>query len=134
MDKLNDFVIKRKQNFNFLYESFSDIEVFDLPKWSELSDPSWFGFPLTINEKATFNRRSLLKHYSEFNIGTRLLFAGNILLQPAYSNLNLDDPMNYPNATRVANDAFWLGVYPGLSEEMLTYVVESTKIFISENS
>jgi CDP-6-deoxy-D-xylo-4-hexulose-3-dehydrase len=75
-----------------------------------------------------------LKHYSEFNIGTRLLFAGNILLQPAYSNLNLDDPMNYPNATRVANDAFWLGVYPGLSEEMLTYVVESTKIFISENS
>jgi CDP-6-deoxy-D-xylo-4-hexulose-3-dehydrase len=134
MDKLNDFVIKRKQNFNFLYKSFSDIEVFDLPKWSELSDPSWFGFPLTINKKATFNRRSLLKHYSEFNIGTRLLFAGNILLQPAYSNLNLDDPMNYPNATRVANDAFWLGVYPGLSEEMLTYVVESTKIFISENS
>ena len=72
--------------------------------------------------------------YSENRIGTRFLFGGNILLQPAYYDLNLGKPEEYPIANKVVNNTFWLGVYPGLNSEMLDFIIETTKTFIQEKS
>jgi CDP-6-deoxy-D-xylo-4-hexulose-3-dehydrase len=133
IEKLPDFIEIRIKNFEYLYEKFSRFEVFDLPKWESKAQPSWFGFPITINKKANFKRVDLLKFYDERNIGTRLLFAGNILLQPAYMEMNLGAPEDYPVANNVSENTFWLGVYPGLTKEMLDFVVDSTKEFLDEN-
>lgn len=134
LNKLDGFIEKRKINFNYLKDKFSQFDVFDLPQQSKNSDPSWFGFPLTINEKAKFERTELLRFYDEHRIGTRLLFAGNVLLQPAYYDLKFDDPNNYPVANNIAKNSFWLGVFPGLTFEMLDYVVDTTKKFLDEKS
>mgnify|MGYP001226313466 FL=1 len=133
IEKLPDFIEIRIKNFEYLNEKFSKFEVFDLPKWESKAQPSWFGFPITINKKANFKRVDLLKFYEERNIGTRLLFAGNILLQPAYMDMNLGIPEDYPVANNVSENTFWLGVYPGLTKEMLDFVVDSTKEFLDEN-
>ena len=134
MDKLDYFIEKRRENFNYLYDGFSKFKEFDLPKWQKQADPSWFGFPLTINQKAKFSRAELMDKYSENRIGTRFLFGGNILLQPAYYDLNLGKPEEYPIANKVVNNTFWLGVYPGLNSEMLDFIIETTKTFIQEKS
>ena len=130
IEKLDDFILKEKENFKYLYEKFSEIDEFELPNWYDLSDPSWFGFPLTIKNNSKINRLELLKHYQNHKIGTRLLFGGNVTLQPAYEKLNLGNPSDYPEANRVANNSFWLGVYPGLTQEMLDFMIDSTKEFI----
>ena len=130
IEKLDNFISKRKENFKYLYEKFSEIDEFELPNWYDLSDPSWFGFPLTIKDNSKINRLELLKHYQNHKIGTRLLFGGNVTLQPAYEKLNLGNPSDYPEANRVANNSFWLGVYPGLTQEMLDFMIDSTKEFI----
>ena len=129
--KLPEFINKRKENFNFLYKKFSELDDFILPKKSDKSDPSWFGFPLTISEKSKINRVDLLKFYEERRIGTRLLFGGNLSLQPAYQNTKFNIPGPLTKSEHIMNNTFWLGVYPGLNEEMLSYVFESTKEFIS---
>ena len=129
--KLPQFINKRKENFNFLYKKFSELDDFILPKKSDKSDPSWFGFPLTISEKSKINRVDLLKFYEERRIGTRLLFGGNLSLQPAYQNTKFNIPGPLTKSEHIMNNTFWLGVYPGLNEEMLSYVFESTKEFIS---
>jgi len=134
MDKLDYFIEKRRENFNYLYNGFSSFKELDLPKWQKNAEPSWFGFPLTINDKAKFSRAELMDKYSENRIGTRFLFGGNILLQPAYSDLNLGNPEEYPIANKVVNNTFWIGVYPGLSTEMLDFIIESTATFIEEKS
>ena len=134
MDKLDYFIEKRRENFNYLYKGFSSFKEFDLPKWQKNAEPSWFGFPLTINDKAKFSRAELMGKYSENRIGTRFLFGGNILLQPAYSDLNLGNPEEYPIANKVVNNTFWIGVYPGLSKEMLDFIIENTETFIEEKS
>jgi len=134
MDKLDYFIEKRRENFNYLYKGFSSFKEFDLPKWQKNAEPSWFGFPLTINDKAKFSRAELMDKYSENRIGTRFLFGGNILLQPAYSDLNLGNPEEYPIANKVVNNTFWIGVYPGLSKEMLDFIIENTETFIEEKS
>ena len=129
--KLPQFINKRKENFNFLYKKFSELDDFILPKKSDKSDPSWFGFPLTISEKSKINRVDLLKFYEERRIGTRLLFGGNLSLQPAYQNTKFNIPGPLTKSEHIMNNTFWLGVYPGLNEEMLSYVFDSTKEFIS---
>ena len=108
IEKLPDFIEIRIKNFEYLNEKFSKFEVFDLPKWESKAQPSWFGFPITINKKANFKRVDLLKFYEERNIGTRLLFAGNILLQPAYIDMNLGIPEDYPVANNVSENTFGL--------------------------
>jgi CDP-6-deoxy-D-xylo-4-hexulose-3-dehydrase len=133
LDKLEEFIKKRKENFNYLYTAFSEFDEFKLVKSEEKADPSWFGFPITISKNVSFKRVDLLKYYDENRIGTRLLFGGNILLQPAYYNLDLGDPNNYPVANNVVENTFWLGVYPGLTKEMLDFVIEKTKQFLESN-
>ena len=92
IEKLPDFIKKRKENFNYLYEGFSSFEDFILPIKSKDADPSWFGFPISLKEESNLKRLELLKFYDERNIGTRLLFGGNLTLQPAYLNTEFRIP------------------------------------------
>lgn len=133
ISKLDSFIKSRKENFDYLFKNFSKFEVFDMPVWDKRSTPSWFGFPLLINNKAKFSRKNLLEYYEINNIGTRLLFAGNILLQPAYYKNFTQSENLFPNANKIAENAFWLGVYPGLDIEMLDYVISKTELYLEEN-
>jgi CDP-6-deoxy-D-xylo-4-hexulose-3-dehydrase len=134
LEKIDSFIKKRQLNFEYLYKAFKDFEIFDLPIWDKSSEPSWFGFPLSLNSKATFQRNDLLKFYEERKIGTRLLFAGNITKQPAYIDAGLESNNNHPVADYVMENTFWLGVYPGLTQDMLDFVIEETRNFIEKNS
>jgi len=132
MDKLDAFINKRVENFNYLYKGFQQFNEFLLPEWNRNSNPSWFGFPLTLKEDVKFNRVELLKFYDERRIGTRLLFGGNITLQPAYQDIELGNPEDFPIANKIVNNTFWLGVYPGLTNEMLDFVINTTKEFLEQ--
>ena len=123
LDKLPDFVEKRKQNFKRIYEVFSKYsDWLILPKWENLSDPSWFGFPITVKENAPFTRNELTAHLEKNRIETRLLFAGNILRQPAYKNIAHRLVGKLSNSDTVANQTFFIGVYPGITAPMVQYI------------
>jgi CDP-6-deoxy-D-xylo-4-hexulose-3-dehydrase len=134
LNKLDSFVKIRRKNYEYLRKEFDKFKEFDFINIDKKSKPSWFGFPVTINEKAKFTRTELLLNYEQNRIGTRLLFAGNVLLQPAYFNKGFGNPSDYPVANKIVDNTFWLGVYPGLTEEHLKFVVETTGNFISQNS
>ncbi len=130
IDKLEGFIEKRKENFKYYLETFSQFDSFQMPTATKNSDPSWFGFPLTINENAKFSRVDYLKHLDEHNIGTRLMFGGNLKLQPAFENVNLKSHSELKIANKVVQDSFWLGLFPGITFEMIDYIAEVTEDFI----
>jgi len=132
MDKLESFINRRIENFHYLYEGFKQFSEFLLPEWDQNSEPSWFGFPLTLKEDVKFDRVDLLKFYDERRIGTRLLFGGNITLQPAYQHIDLGNPNDFPVSNKIVNNTFWLGVYPGLNKKMLDFVINTTKDFLDQ--
>jgi CDP-6-deoxy-D-xylo-4-hexulose-3-dehydrase len=133
MDKLDSFINRRTENFNYLYNGFKQFNKFILPEWDKNSVPSWFGFPVTLKENVNFKRVELLKFYDDRKIATRLLFGGNITLQPAYQNIELGKSKDFPIANQIVNNTFWLGVYPGLTKEMLDFVIKSTSEFLTEH-
>ncbi len=128
--KLDHFVARRKENFQTLNKSLADIESFIMPEATPKSDPAWFGFPITIHPDSNVDRTALLRHLDEKKIGTRLLFAGNLLKQPAYKGIEHRVIGNLENSDLVMTNTFWLGVYPGLTEEMLTYVSDVIHDFV----
>jgi CDP-6-deoxy-D-xylo-4-hexulose-3-dehydrase len=130
LKKLDKFVAARKANFNYLKAALSDIQDFVMPEATPNSDPSWFGFPITIKPESGIDRTKLLRHLDEKKIGTRLLFAGNLLKQPAYRNIEHRVIGDLKNSDLVMSNTFWLGVYPGLTEEMLSYVNEVVHDFV----
>ncbi len=132
IDKLNSFITKRKENYEYLYSKFIELEEFELIEKSDKSDPSWFGFPLLIKDLKKVNRRDLLKHLDNDGIGTRLLFGGNLTLQPAYENVEfiVNDELLVSN--EIMNRSFWVGVYPGLTNQMLDHIVLSVKNFLEK--
>lgn len=133
LDKLAEFIRKRKENFNYLYQAFKEFsDDFILPVWDEKADPSWFGFLLTVKDKAGFKRNDLLKFLNDRKIGTRLLFTGNVIRQPYFKNYKIDYRISgeLKNTDEIMNNTFWIGVYPGLNKEMLNYVVKSFKEFL----
>jgi len=135
LDKLPKFIQKRKDNFAYLYAAFKKLEkYFILPSWNSEADPSWFGFLLTIKPEAGFSREGLLKYLNDKKIGTRLLFAGNVTKQPYFKNYNINYRISgdLKNTDEVMNNTFWIGVYPGLTKEMLGYAIESFSKFIEE--
>ena len=123
MKKLDKFVAARRSNFDYLKASFSDLDDFILPEATPNSEPSWFGFGLTIKSDSGLDRTKLLRHLDEHKIGSRLLFGGNLLKQPAYKNIEHRVVGDLPNTNLIMTNTFWLGVYPGLTKEMLDYVV-----------
>jgi len=124
--KLPAFVEARKRNFSHLKAGLRDLEeVFVMPEATPNSDPSWFGLPLLVRESAPFSRKALVEFLRSKKIGTRQLFGGNLVRQPAYAGLNFRVFGDLQTSDRVMNQAFWIGVYPGLTQPMLDYVLET---------
>ncbi|MBJ6362721.1 lipopolysaccharide biosynthesis protein RfbH [Paenibacillus sp. GCM10012307] len=125
LKKLPQFVEQRKVNFNYLKTALEPLEhVLILPEATKGSDPSWFGFPITVREGAPLSRNELVEALESHKIGTRLLFAGNLLRQPAYKDIvhRVAGPLT--NTDVIMNRTFWIGVYPGLTEPMLRYMAD----------
>ncbi|NTW39966.1 MAG: lipopolysaccharide biosynthesis protein RfbH [Cellulomonadaceae bacterium] len=130
LTKLDHFVARRKENFNYLYERLRDVEGLILPVATPHSDPAWFGFPITLADDLDVNREDLMRHLESRKVGTRLIFAGNLLRQPAYRGLDCRVVGDLRNSDTVMNRSFWLGVYPGLTTDMLDYAADSLIEFV----
>ncbi len=125
LDRLDSFVDIRRRNWNYLYKNLNELEeFFILPNPTENSDPSWFGFAITVKDNSPISRNDLVKKLNEKKIGTRLLFGGNLLRQPAFIGTPRRVVGNLKNSDIVMNQTFWIGVWPGLTERMLDYVIE----------
>ena len=131
LDRLPDFIAARKRNFAWLTQRLAPLaDSLLLPEATPGSDPSWFGFPLTLKPEAACDRVDLLRYLDEQRIGTRLLFAGNVTRQPYMSGRNFRVAGSLDNTDRVMNDTFWIGLWPGLSEETLDYVTDKIGEFL----
>lgn len=131
LDKVDRFVAARKHNFNYLKNRLKSCEEFlILPEATEHSDPSWFGFTLTLRDTAPVSRVELLTYLNQHNIGTRLLFAGNLTRQPYMKDRTYRVSGELTNTDIVMNNTFWLGVYPALTENHLDYVAEHIERYL----
>jgi CDP-6-deoxy-D-xylo-4-hexulose-3-dehydrase len=126
LDKLLGFIAARKQNFTLLCEGLKPYEGFlILPTWSERADPAWFAFPVTVRPGAPFTRRDLTDWLEGRNIETRFLFAGNIVRQPGYRHIEHRTVGDLANSDLVLRSTFFIGVYPGLDDARLAYMLEA---------
>jgi CDP-6-deoxy-D-xylo-4-hexulose-3-dehydrase len=124
LDRLDSFIELRRRNWGYLLKGIKELEeYFILPKATEHSDPSWFGFALTVKPGSPKTRNQIVQELNENKIGTRLLFGGNLLRQPAFMGTPKRVISNLENTDRIMNDTFWIGVWPGLTIEMLDYMV-----------
>ena len=125
LKKLPGFITARKANFARLHAGLQDVQdVYALPVATPNSEPSWFGFPLAVRPESGQARETVIAHLNDAKIGTRLLFGGNLLRQPAYLDAKVRTIGELPNTDYVMNNVFWIGVYPGLTPEMIDYIVE----------
>lgn len=134
MDRLEGFVAARRANFAWLKERLqSCAEFLLLPEATPHTDPSWFGFPMTLQPAANTRRVDLLTYLDQHRIGTRLLFAGNLTRQPYMIGRNFRVPGELVRTDRVMNDTFWIGVYPGLTPEMLEFTARKIEAYFGVN-
>jgi len=130
MDRLPGFIEARKRNFQFLKNRLAGMEEFlILPEATPGSEPSWFGFPITLREDAQVARVDILKYLDQYKVGTRLLFAGNLTRQPYFQGRTYRISGELKNTDIVMNQTFWVGIYPGLNEVMLDYVGAKLEAF-----
>ena len=123
LEKLPRFIEARKKNFAFFMKHFEKYDKYlILPEAIEGMSPSWFGFPILVKEDASFTRNDIVNYLEDNKIATRMLFGGNLTKQPAYENVKYKICGDLRNTDLVMNNLFWIGVYPGLSKEMLGYV------------
>ena len=135
LQKLTSFIETRKKNFAWLHERLQTVkEFFILPEATKNSEPSWFGFPLTIRENANFHKNELTQFLSENGVDTRPIFAGNMTKQPYFQNLKYRKNEELKNTDLVMNNSFWIGVYPGLDQKMLEYVAKTIEKFVSSHN
>jgi CDP-6-deoxy-D-xylo-4-hexulose-3-dehydrase len=131
LDRLDNFVQARKDNFAFLKNRLASTQdYFILPEATPNSDPSWFGFPIMIKDNAPISRRDLLMFLDQHKIGTRLLFCGNVTKQPYIKDFEFKVHGELKNTDKVMNNLFHIGVYPGISEDMLEFVVKKIEEFL----
>jgi CDP-6-deoxy-D-xylo-4-hexulose-3-dehydrase len=125
LERLPEFIQTRKKNFDFLKNELSNLEEFlILPEASFGSDPSWFGFPITLKKTAPVNRLDLLTYLDQEKVGTRLLFAGNLTRQPSFKGQTFRVASNLTNTDLVMQNTFWVGVQPALERKSLDYTAE----------
>jgi len=140
LEKLPAFIQTRRDNWNYLKEQLSDLsDVFYLPEAAANSNPSWFGFLLTLKSDTNFKRINLIKYLEENNIQTRLLFAGNLLKHPCFNSMRKKEEGyrivgNLTNTDTIMHDTFWIGVYPKMTKDMLDFMVKKIKDFCNTNS
>ncbi len=126
LKKLPNFIATRRANFDYIKEHLKAIEdIYILPEATQCSNPSWFGFPIAVRPDAPFTRNQLVRYLDDRKIGTRLLFGGNLVRQPAYADRSFRVVGTLTQTDFVMNQVFWVGVYPGLSTVMLDYVIDS---------
>ncbi len=130
--KLDGFIETRRHNWSRLREGLDGLPGLLLPEPTPRSQPSWFGFVITVDPKAHFTRAELVAHLEERKIGTRRLFSGNLTRQPAYIGRPHRIVGDLTNSDIITEHTFWIGVYPGLTDEMLDYVVATIKDFVAE--
>jgi CDP-6-deoxy-D-xylo-4-hexulose-3-dehydrase len=125
------FIQARKDNFAFLSERLKRCgDVLQLPRATAQSDPSWFGFPMTLKDNCPVSRLDLTTYLDQQKIGTRLLFAGNLTRQPSMAGANYRISGELANTDRVMNNTFWIGVHPSLTREMLEYMARSIESYL----
>ncbi len=134
LEKLPAFIDTRKKNFKMLYDSLKDLENrFILPEATPNSEPSWFGFLLTVRKNAGFTRDEIVRHLEENNIQTRMLFSGNLTRHPCFASMKEGKDYRIAsdliNTDKIMRDSFWIGVYPGMGEEMIGFMVEKIRSF-----
>ena len=118
-------------NTLYIYDSLKSHEKFlILPKATENSDPAWFGFPITLRDNLSVTRNQLLRYLDEKKIGFRLLFSGNVTKQPYMLEKKFRVVGNLKNTSTIMNNTFWIGVYPGLTNKELDFVVDHIKKFV----
>ncbi len=135
LKKVDYFIQRRRENFAALTADFQSEgldEFFNLPKATPNSDPSWFGYLLTLKDHAPFNRRDAVAYLDEHKVGTRLLFGGNLARQPAFKNTNYRVVGDLDNTDKIMNDSFWIGLWPGIDEARRAYMIKTFKAMISE--
>src|ERR1700681_4416247 len=126
LKKLPGFIAARRANFAKLHAALSDLQdIFILPEATAQSEPSWFGFPLAIRPNAPRTRNEVVNFLESRNISTRLLFGGNLLRQPAYRNIQRRVIGDLKNTDFVMNNVFWIGLYPGITQSMIDYMVDT---------
>ena len=134
LEKLPSFIQRRKENFTKLYNGLQDLDVITLIKAQENSDPSWFGFILTLTNEAQFTRNEIVQFLENNNIQTRNLFAGNMLRHPMFDSLliNVDYKVvgNLDNTDKIMNHSFWIGLYPEMGDEAIKYMIQKIRDFI----
>lgn len=134
LEKVPAFIQARKDNFKFLKDRLKTCEEFlQLPEVTEGSDPSWFGFPITVKSDSPVSRLDLITYLDQNRIGTRLLFAGNLIRQPYMLNTKYRVSGELTNTDNVMNNTFWIGVQPALSKEMLEYVAHTIETYLGLN-
>jgi CDP-6-deoxy-D-xylo-4-hexulose-3-dehydrase len=129
--KLELFIQKRKDNYEYLRLHLSKVEGLSIATATEHSEPSWFGCPITLDPSHPVNREDLLRFLDSRKIGTRLVFAGNITKQPAYKDIDFRIVGDLTNTDIVMTRSFWVGVYPGLTKQMLDYIISSISDFMT---
>ena len=133
LKKLQSFIEARRSNFSYLLSGLSKIEELIMPIENKGAKTSWFGFPITIKPESKFKRADLIKFLEDRKIGTRLLFAGNIVKQPAYKGIDFKIESNLKNSDIVMNNSFWIGVHPSITTPMLDYMIESIQDFFHKS-
>ena len=133
LTKADYFIARRKENHTILTEMFKEFEEhFILPVATENSEPSWFGFMLTVREGSPIDRNKFVEYLEQNKIGTRLFFGGNLLKQPAYYNLNYRKIDDLKNTDLLMNNSFWLGVWPGLNKAHYDYIIDTVRKYINK--
>ncbi len=134
LDKANAFIAARRANFAFLKERLKDCEEFvHLPQATEHSDPSWFGFPITLKDNCPVSRLDLLTYLDQNKVGTRLLFAGNLTRQPYMVGATYRVSGDLTNTDNVMNNTFWIGVQPSLTQEMMEFAARKIESYLGVN-
>ena len=132
LTRIDEFANRRRENFRYLYAALEDVPGLILPKATPKSDPSWFGFPITLDPKSSVDREDLLRFLDSRKVGTRLMFAGNIIRQPAYKDVEFRIASSLDVADIVMRRTFWVGTYPGLTPPMLDYIADSIREFVTK--
>ena len=136
LEKFPSFVEKRKENFTKLYNGLKDLEEITLVEKQPLSDPSWFGFMITLTDSAKFTRNEIVEYLENSNIQTRNLFAGNMLRHPMFESLVKNEEYkvvgDLPNTDKIMNDSFWIGLYPGMGDDAINYMTKRIIEFIKQ--